>query len=162
MPKIGVALIGVGNCSSALLQGLQYYGKLESKDSIGVRNPTLGGLTPKDIQVVAAFDVDERKVGKDLSEAIFASPNNAPRVAEVPKTGVTVQKGPLLDGLGKSTQNVVIVSSAADANVAKALKIGCATLSRQDQKGQSHLDRASNPPMRLQEERVQEREGTAT
>ena len=122
MPKIGVALIGVGNCSSALLQGLQYYGKLESKDSIGVRNPTLGGLTPKDIQVVAAFDVDERKVGKDLSEAIFASPNNAPRVAEVPKTGVTVQKGPLLDGLGKSTQNVVIVSSAADANVAKALK----------------------------------------
>ena len=73
MPKTKIALIGVGNCASALIQGLQYYGKFEKKEEfVGLRNPTLGGLTPKDIQVVAAFDIDDRKVGKDLSEAIFA------------------------------------------------------------------------------------------
>jgi myo-inositol-1-phosphate synthase len=121
MPKTKIALIGVGNCASAIVQGLQYYSKSE-KDSTGLRNPSLGGLTPKDIQVVAAFDIDERKVGKDLAEAIFAQPNNAPKVSNMPKTGVTVQKGPLLDGIGKTTQNVVAVSAAADVNVAKALK----------------------------------------
>ncbi len=123
MPKTKIALIGVGNCASALIQGLQYYSKsAQQKDLTGLRTPTLGGLTPKDIQVVAAFDIDERKVGKDLAEAIFAQPNNAPKVSNVPKTGITVQKGPLLDGVGKTTQNVVVVSAAADVNVAKALK----------------------------------------
>ena len=123
MPKAKIALIGVGNCASALIQGLQYYSKSDQKTALtGLRNPTLGGLTPKDIQVVAAFDVDQRKVGKDLAEAIFAKPNNAPKVANVLKTGVTVQKGPLLDGIGKSTQDVVAVSEAPDVNVAKTLK----------------------------------------
>jgi myo-inositol-1-phosphate synthase len=123
MPKVKVALIGVGNCASALVQGLQYYGRFEKKEDFsGLRNPNLGGLTPKDIQVVAAFDVDERKVGKDLAEAIFAKPNNAPKVADVPSTKVIVQKGPLLDGIGKSTQSVVQVSKAPDADVAKVLK----------------------------------------
>ena len=70
------------------------------EDFVGLRNPTLAGLSPKDIAVVAAFDIDERKVGKDLSEAIFAVPNNAPKVADVPALGVKVTKGPLLDGLG--------------------------------------------------------------
>jgi myo-inositol-1-phosphate synthase len=123
MPKVKVALIGVGNCASAFIQGIQYYGKLEkAEDCIGLRNPVLAGLSPKDIQVVAAFDVDERKVGKDLSEAIFAKPNNAPKVCEVPSTGVKVTKGPLLDGLGKSSKAIVQVSSAPDSNVAKVLK----------------------------------------
>ena len=123
MPNTKVALIGVGNCASALIQGLQYYGKVETgKDSTGLRNPSLGGLKPQDLQVVAAFDVDERKVGKDLAEAIFAMPNNAPKVADVPKTGVVVQKGPLLDGFGKSTQSIMQVSKAADVDVVQVLK----------------------------------------
>lgn len=123
MPKTKVALIGVGNCASALIQGLQYYSKAESKeDYSGVRNPSLGGLTPKDLQVVAAFDVDDRKVGKDLAEAIFAKPNNAPKVADVPQTGVVVQKGRLLDGFGESTQRFVQFSKEPDADVVKVLK----------------------------------------
>jgi myo-inositol-1-phosphate synthase len=122
LPKIKVALIGVGNCASAFIQGLQYYGKLEKEDYVGLRNPTLGGLAPKDIQVVAAFDVDDRKVEKDLAEAVFAKPNNAPKVADVPSTGVVVQKGPLLDGIGKYTKSIVQISNAPDANVAELLK----------------------------------------
>ncbi len=118
-----VALIGVGNCASALLQGLEFYGKSDKKgDSTGLRNPLLAGLTPRDIKVVAAFDVDERKVGKDLAEAIFAAPNNAPKVADVPKTGVVVQKGPLLDGIGDSAKSIVKISSRPDADVASVLK----------------------------------------
>ncbi len=120
MPKVKVALIGVGNCASSFLQGIQYYAK--SKDTVGLRNPTLAGLTPKDIEVVAAFDVDERKVGLDLSEAIFAKPNNAPKVSDVPKTGVKVSKGPLLDGFGDSAKAVIPISKAADADVSKTLK----------------------------------------
>jgi myo-inositol-1-phosphate synthase len=119
--KVKVALIGVGNCASAFLQGLQYYAKYE-KDCVGLRNPSLGGLSTNDIQVVAAFDVDQRKVGKELAEAIFAAPNNAPKVANVPATGVIVHKGALLDGLGECTKSVVQVSTAADANVAAILK----------------------------------------
>ena len=123
MPKVKVALIGVGNCASAFIQGIQYYGKLEKlEDCVGLRNPVLAGLSPKDIQVVAAFDVDDRKVGKDLAEAIFAKPNNAPKVVNAPSMGVKVNKGPLLDGLGKSSKAIVQVSIAPDANVVKVLK----------------------------------------
>src|SRR3990170_566812 len=123
MPKVKVALIGVGNSASAFIQGLHYYGKLEKpEDSTGLRNPRIGGLAPKEIQVVAAFDVDERKVGKDLAEAIFAKPNNAPRIAVVSSTGVVINKGSLLDGVGDSTKNIVNVSKAPDSNVVKVLK----------------------------------------
>jgi myo-inositol-1-phosphate synthase len=123
MPKVKVALVGVGNCASAFIQGLQYYMKsTKSEDCVGLRNPVLAGLSPKDITVVAAFDVDARKVGKDLSEAIFAAPNNAPKVADVPPSGVKVNKGPLLDGVGESTAAIIQVSKTADADVAKVLK----------------------------------------
>ena len=123
MPKVKVALVGVGNCASAFIQGIQYYSKFQkSEDFVGLRNPVLAGLSPKDIEVVAAFDVDERKVGKDLSEAIFALPNNAPKVADVPLTGVKVDKGPLLDGLGNSSKAIVKVSNVPDAYVVKVLK----------------------------------------
>jgi myo-inositol-1-phosphate synthase len=123
LPKIKVALIGVGNCASAFLQGLQYYGKLEKAEGyIGLRNPQLGGLGPRDIQVVAALDVDDRKVGKDLAEAIFARPNNAPKVTDAPSTGVVVHKGPLLDGIGNCTKNIVQISKSLDSNVAGILK----------------------------------------
>ncbi len=120
--KINVALIGVGNCASALLQGLHYYSKAEKEENyLGLRNPCLGGLVPKDIQVVAAFDVDERKVGKDLAEAIFAAPNNTPKIVDMPATNVVVQKGPLLDGVGERTKTIVHVSGAVDVNVAEVL-----------------------------------------
>ena len=122
MPKTKVALIGVGNCASALIQGLQYYGKSEETRSVGLRNPILGGFSPQDIQIVAAFDIDERKVGKDIAEAIFAKPNNAPKVANVSKMDVIVQKGPQMDGVGKSTESVLQVSKSAEADVTKILK----------------------------------------
>jgi myo-inositol-1-phosphate synthase len=123
VPKVKVALIGVGNCASSFIQGIQYYNKLEKpEDCIGLRNPTLAGLSPKDIEVVAAFDVDERKVELDISQAIFAQPNNAPKVCDVPEKGVKVCKGPLLDGIGDSAKALVQISKASDADVAKILK----------------------------------------
>ena len=124
MPKVKVALIGVGNCASSFIQGIQYYEKLQKpEDCIGLRNPVLAGLSPKDIQVVAAFDVDERKVGKELSLAIFAQPNIAPKVCDVPAAGVKVSKGALLDGVGNSTKAIIQVSNAPDADVVKVLKV---------------------------------------
>jgi myo-inositol-1-phosphate synthase len=123
LPKIKVALIGVGNCASAFVQGLQYYARFEKEeDCTGLRNPRLGGLAPKDIQIVAAFDVDDRKVGKNLAEAIFAEPNNAPKVTDVPSMGVVVHKGSLLDGIGNYTKSIVQVSNTPDSKVAGILK----------------------------------------
>jgi myo-inositol-1-phosphate synthase len=123
LSNIKVALIGVGNCASAFVQGLHYYGKLEKTDDCtGLRNPKIGNLAPKDIQVVAAFDVDERKVGKDLTEAILAKPNNAPTITTIGPSGLTVNKGPSLDGVGESTKNIVQVSRKPDSDVAKILK----------------------------------------
>ncbi len=121
MPKIKVALAGVGNCASAFVQGLRYYSMFK-KNAVGLRNPQLGGYTPSDIQVVAAIDIDKRKVGKDLAEAVFAQPNNAPRITDIPKTGVKVQKGPQMDGIGKSAQTIIQPSSKPDTNVAQALR----------------------------------------
>jgi myo-inositol-1-phosphate synthase len=120
MSKVKVALIGVGNCASSFIQGIQYYSKPEA-DQVGLRNPTLAGLTPQDIEVVAAFDVDDRKVGKDLADAIFAAPNNAPKICDIAAMGVKVSKGPLLDGVGESTKALIQISKAADANVAQVL-----------------------------------------
>ena len=122
MSKVKVALIGVGNCASAFVQGLHYYGKRVKEDCVGLRNPQLGCLSTQDIQVVAAFDVDQRKVGKDLAQAIFSAPNSAPKVAEVPITGVVVQKGQLLDGVGECTKNIVQVSNEATADVTGVLR----------------------------------------
>ncbi|MEM3730697.1 MAG: inositol-3-phosphate synthase [Candidatus Bathyarchaeia archaeon] len=123
MATIKVALAGVGNCASALVQGLQYYGNCKNEDEcIGLRHLILGGFHPKDIKIVAAFDIDKRKVGKDLSQAIFAQPNNAPKIVDVPVYGVTVQKGPVLDGVGEYTKNVVQISDEKEVNIAKALE----------------------------------------
>jgi myo-inositol-1-phosphate synthase len=123
LPKIKAALVGVGNCASAFLQGLKYYGKCEKEEEcIGLSHPFLGGFHPRDIQIVAAFDIDSRKVGKDLSEAIFAPPNNAPRLVDPPKSNVTVLKGPVLDGVGEYTKKVVQISNQPEVNATKALK----------------------------------------
>ncbi len=121
MPKIKVALTGVGNCASAFIQGLRYY-RIFAENTVGLRNPQLGGYIPSDIQVVAAFDVDNRKVGKDLSEAIFAPPNNAPKVTDITEIGVTVKKAPTLDGIGKSAQHLIQLSNQTDVNVAETLR----------------------------------------
>ncbi len=121
MPKIKVALAGVGNCASAFVQGLRYY-SVFAKNPVGLRNPILGGYESSDIQVVAAFDLDNRKVGKDLAEAIFAAPNNAPRIIDVPVAGVKVQKAPTLDGIGKSAEEIIQPSNQPDVNVAQTLR----------------------------------------
>jgi len=123
LPKINVAIAGVGNCASAFIQGLHYYAKCERQDeAIGLRNLTLGGYHPKDIQVVTAFDIDTRKVGKDLSEAIFSPPNNTSKLADVPQSNTIVHKGPVLDGVGEYTKNVIQTDNQPETNVAAALK----------------------------------------
>jgi len=121
--KIRVALVGVGNCASAFVQGLQYYSRFDEKEkSIGLLHLYLGGFHPRDIQIVAAFDIDSRKVGKPLSEAIFAPPNNVPKLSDVPTSDVTVLKGPVLDGIGEYTRNVVQISSQPQTDVGEVLK----------------------------------------
>ena len=120
MAKIKVAIAGVGNCASALVQGLQYYTKKGPSEGLTYWN--VGGYTPKDIQFVAAFDVNSKKVGKDLSQAIFQPPNNTVKVADVPKLDVRVKKGPVMDGIGKYLKEVVPVSGGPEEDIVKELK----------------------------------------
>jgi myo-inositol-1-phosphate synthase len=118
--KIKVAIAGVGNCASALIQGLHYYSKRGPDE--GLTYWDVGGYTPKDIEFVSAFDVNSRKVGKDLSEAIYQAPNNTLKIVEVPTVGVKVKRGPLLDGIGKYLKGVVRVSNQPEVDVAAELK----------------------------------------
>ena len=120
MSKIRVAVAGVGNCASALVQGLHYYSKKGPDE--GLTYWDVGGYTPKDIEFVAAFDVNSKKVGKDLSQAIMQHPNNTLKIAEVPSVGVRVRRGPLLDGIGKYLKGVVPVSDQPEVDVSKELK----------------------------------------
>lgn len=119
--KIKIAIAGVGNCASAIIQGSKYYSE-NPKDTVGLTAYNIGGFEPGDIEVVAAFDVADTKVGKDVSEAIYAKPNNTITVAEVPHMGITVQKGPTLDGLGRHLSRIVTNSSEPDVNVKKVLQ----------------------------------------
>jgi myo-inositol-1-phosphate synthase len=118
--KIKVAIAGVGNCASALIQGLQFYSKKGPAE--GLTYWELGGYTPRDIEIVAAFDVNSRKVGKDLSLAIMQPPNNTAKIVDVPNLGVQVKKGPVLDGIGKYLKEVVGVSGQPAQDVAQELK----------------------------------------
>lgn len=123
LPKIKVALVGVGNCASAFVQGLQYYSNCEKEEEcIGLRYPVLAGFHTEDIQIVAAFDIDSRKVEKDLAEAVFAPPNSTLKLVDVPQTNVRVHKGPVLDGIGEYTKNFVQVSGLNQVDVADLLK----------------------------------------
>ena len=100
--KVRVAIVGVGNCASSLVQGRTYYADAKPGDFIpGLMHVDLGGYHVRDIEFVAAFDIDREKVGKDLSEAIFSGQNNTFTFADVPHTGVTVERGLTHDGLGK-------------------------------------------------------------
>ncbi len=118
--KIKIAIAGVGNCASALIQGIKYYSD-NPKDIVGLTAFNLGGYEPGDIDVVAAFDVADTKVGKDVSEAIYARPNNTVTVTEVPSMGVKVQKGPTKDGIGRHLSRIVTESKEPDVDVKKVL-----------------------------------------
>jgi myo-inositol-1-phosphate synthase len=121
--KIRVAIAGVGNCASSLLQGVEYYRDADPADSVpGLMHVVLGGYHVGDVEFVAAFDVDAAKVGVDLGKAIFASQNNTIRFAAVPETGVLVQRGPTLDGLGKYYQQTVEESPLETVDVARVLR----------------------------------------
>jgi myo-inositol-1-phosphate synthase len=122
MAKMRLAIAGVGNCASSLLQGLEYYRNAMSTDQVpGLMHVDLGGYHVSDIEVVAAFDVDTTKVGQDLGKAIWAGQNNTVRFANVGDLGVSVQRGPTLDGLGKYYREVIEESPAPVVDVADAL-----------------------------------------
>lgn len=124
MGKIKVAIVGVGNCASSLVQGIHYYKDARDDAFVpGVMHVNFGGYHIRDIEVVAAFDVNTNKVGKDVAEAIYASPNNTVTFAQVPKLGVTVSRGPRLDGVNKYTAPLVPVDDKQKAvDVVKVLK----------------------------------------
>ena len=123
MGKINVAIIGVGNCSSSLVQGVYYYSKAKETAFVpGLMHAKLGGYHISDINFVAAFDIDKNKVGKDLAEAIFTSPNNTFKFCEVPATGVTVQRGMTHDGLGKYLSQIIQKAPGPTADIVQILK----------------------------------------
>src|SRR5437870_12128148 len=126
--KVKVAVAGVGNCASALIQGTRYYRnnseiRKPDKDWIGLTAYDIGGIDPSDIEFVAAFDVADTKVGKDLSEAIFAKPNNTVKILkEMDKMDVKVMKGEVHDGVGRHRSQKVKVANTPAINVTQALK----------------------------------------
>jgi myo-inositol-1-phosphate synthase len=123
MSKVRLAIVGVGNCASSLVQGLEYYKDASSEDRVpGLMHAQLGPYHVSDVEVVAAFDVDGKKVGKDVAEAIFSEPNNTIRFADAPPTGVIVQRGPTLDGLGKYYREAIAESEQGPVDVAHALR----------------------------------------
>jgi myo-inositol-1-phosphate synthase len=121
--KVRVAIIGVGNCASSLVQGVEYYKNAPDDEFVpGLMHVNLGGYHIRDIEFTAAFDIDAEKVGKDLSEAIFSGPNNTLKFADVPNLGVKVERGMTHDGLGKYLSQVITKAPGPTANVAKILK----------------------------------------
>jgi myo-inositol-1-phosphate synthase len=120
---IRVAIVGVGNCAASLVQGVHYYRDAESGTKVpGLMHVDFGPYHVRDIQFVAAFDVDSKKVGTDLSQAISASENNTIKICEVPELGVTVQRGHTLDGLGKYYRETITESDEEPVDVVAALK----------------------------------------
>ncbi|AGS33598.1 myo-inositol-1-phosphate synthase [Corynebacterium maris DSM 45190] len=121
--KVRVAIAGVGNCAASLVQGVEYYKDTPADEKIpGLMHVQFGDYHVGDVEFVAAFDVDAAKVGTDLAEAIDASENNTIKIADVPTTGVTVQRGPTLDGLGSHYLDTVTESDAEPVDVVEALK----------------------------------------
>jgi len=121
--KINVAIIGVGNCASSLVQGVHFYRGVDSDDSVpGLMHANLGSYHISDIEFVAAFDIDANKVGKDLSEAIFTPPNNTYKFADVPHLGVPVSRGMTHDGIGKYLSAVIRKAPGPTADIVKILR----------------------------------------
>ncbi|MBV9614276.1 MAG: inositol-3-phosphate synthase [Ktedonobacteraceae bacterium] len=121
--KVRVAIIGVGNCASSLVQGVQYYREAKAEDFIpGLMHVNLGGYHIGDVEFSAAFDIDTNKVGKDISEAIYEAPNNTYRFAEVPKLNAKVHRGMTHDGLGKYLSKVITKAPGSTADIVHILK----------------------------------------
>src|SRR5919198_4798395 len=121
--KVRVGIVGAGNCASALVQGVEFYRDVDpSEDVPGLMHIELGGLHVRDVEFSTAFDVDAKKVGRDLSEALASEPNNTIRFADVPPLDVEVLRGPTLDGLGRYYREVVDESPSPVADVVAALR----------------------------------------
>jgi myo-inositol-1-phosphate synthase len=123
MGSVRVAIVGVGNCATSLIQGVEYYKDADDSGSVpGLMHVKFGDYHVSDVEFVAAFDVDAKKVGFDLSDAINNSENNTIKIAEVPPTGVTVQRGPTLDGLGKYYRETIDESDSEPVDVVSVLR----------------------------------------
>ncbi|MGZ8600737.1 MAG: inositol-3-phosphate synthase, partial [Actinomycetota bacterium] len=123
MSKVRLAIVGVGNCASSLVQGLEYYKDADPGDTVpGLMHVDLGGYHIGDVEVVAAFDVDAKKVGTDVSEAAVSEPNNTIRFADVPRLDVEVRRGPTLDGLGRYYRETIEESDVAPVDVTQVLR----------------------------------------
>jgi myo-inositol-1-phosphate synthase len=123
MGKINVAIIGVGNCASSLVQGVHYYKNAKETEFVpGLMHVNLGGYHISDINFVAAFDIDKNKVGKDLSQAIYTKPNNTFKFCEVPHASVKVDRGMTHDGLGKYLSQIIEKAPGPTADIVKILK----------------------------------------
>src|SRR5690242_9416972 len=123
MTSIRVAIVGVGNCASSLVQGVHYYRDAKPEERVpGLMHVQFGDYHVRDVEFVAAFDVDAKKVGLDLADAIGASENNTIKIADVPPTGVTVQRGHTHDGLGKYYRQTIVESDADPVDMVAALK----------------------------------------
>jgi myo-inositol-1-phosphate synthase len=123
MGSVRVAIVGVGNCASSLVQGVEYYRDADPADRVpGLMHVAFGDYHVADVEFVAAFDVDAKKVGRDLAEAIVASENNTIKIADVPPTGITVQRGPTFDGLGKYYRETIEESDEPPVDVVAALR----------------------------------------
>jgi myo-inositol-1-phosphate synthase len=121
--KVRVAIIGVGNCASAFVQGVFYYRDAKVKDRVpGIMHVNLGGYHIRDIEFTAAFDIDSNKVGKDLSEAIYTPPNNTYRFCDVPNLGVPVHRGMTHDGLGKYLKQIITKAPGKTADIVRILQ----------------------------------------
>jgi myo-inositol-1-phosphate synthase len=121
--KVRVGIVGVGNCASSFVQGLSYYRDAESNEPIpGLMNVELGGYHISDVEISAAFDVNAAKVGRDVSEAIFVQPNNTERFARPEPTGVQVNRGPTLDGIGRYMRDEIAESDAPVSDVTDILR----------------------------------------
>jgi myo-inositol-1-phosphate synthase len=123
MGKVRVAIIGVGNCASSFVQGLHYYRKAKEHERVpGLMHVNLGGYHIRDVEIVAAIDVDKNKVGKDVAEAITTWPNNTFAFAKVPRTGVTVQRGMTHDGLGKYLSKIIQKAPGSTVDIVRLLR----------------------------------------
>jgi len=123
MGSVRVAIVGVGNCASSLVQGVEYYRNADPNDRVpGLMHVKFGDYHVSDVQFVAAFDVDAKKVGSDIAEAIIASENNTIKICDVPPTGVVVQRGPTHDGLGLYYSEMIEESDQEPVDVVEALR----------------------------------------
>ena len=123
MGSVRVAIVGVGNCASSLIQGVEYYKDARPGDRVpGLMHVSFGPYHVRDVEFVAAFDVDAKKVGRDLAEAIGASENNTIKICDVAPTGIIVQRGPTMDGLGEYYQEMISESADPAVDVVQALR----------------------------------------